>query len=206
MLPVSLSWLDIGGWDTVWDVSPRDERGNAVHGSVHLHDVRNSLIRSDGPLTAVVGLDNVVVVTTPDAVLVTARERSAAVKDVVAALSTPGRRAVDEHPRTYRSWGWIQRIDGGPYCQVSRIALMPGQSLPIRKNLPRAEHWIIASGRAEVTVGETRSRLAEHEAVYIPAAAAHRWTNAGSVPLELIAVQLGSDAGEDDTLRFAEPC
>ena len=204
VLPVAFPWSDIGTWDALWDVSPRDGDGNAVRGDVELLETRNSLVHSEGVLTSVVGLDDVVVVATPDAVLVGARARSGLVKDLVAGLKRKNRREADEHLRMYRPWGWYQRIDLGPRFQVKRIMVNPGGRLSLQKHHHRAEHWVVVRGTAEVTVDEQVTLLHENEAVYIPIGAVHRLGNPGRIPLELIEVQVGSYTGEDDIVRIED--
>ncbi len=204
VLPVSFPWSDIGSWDALWEASARDRDGNALRGPVETVATRNSLVHSDGPLTAVVGLDDVVVVSTPDAVLVTSRARSGEVKGLVAALKRRNHRETDEHLRTYRPWGWYQRIDLGPRFQVKRIRVKPGGCLSLQKHFHRAEHWVVVRGTAEVTVEDRIVLLHENEAAYIPIGASHRLGNPGRNDLELIEVQVGSYTGEDDILRLED--
>ncbi|KAA2235264.1 mannose-1-phosphate guanylyltransferase/mannose-6-phosphate isomerase [Salinarimonas soli] len=204
VLPVSFSWSDIGTWDALWDASPRDGDGNAVRGNVEVVATRNSLVHSEGLLTAVVGIDDVVVVSTPDAVLVTSRERSGQVKDLVASLKAKHHREADEHLRMYRPWGWYQRIDIGQRFQVKRIMVKPGGRLSLQKHYHRAEHWVVVRGTAEVTVDDRVVLVHENEAVYLPIGCIHRLTNPGRIPLELIEVQVGSYTGEDDIIRVED--
>lgn len=202
VLPVTFPWSDIGTWDALWDASPRDAVGNALRGKVEVVGTRNSLVHSDEILTTVVGLEDVVVVSTPDAVLVTSRAQAGAVKDLVAALKRNNHREADDHLRMYRPWGWYQRIDLGPRFQVKRIMVKPGGRLSLQKHFHRAEHWVVVHGTAEVTVDERAVTLHENEAVYIPIGATHRLANPGRIPLELIEVQVGSYTGEDDIVRL----
>jgi mannose-1-phosphate guanylyltransferase/mannose-6-phosphate isomerase len=202
VLPVSYSWSDIGSWDALWDALPHDEAGNAVRGRAEVLDSRNCLVQSDDLLTAVVGLDDIVVVTKPDAVLVTSRRKSERVKELVDALRSKQFPEADEHLRGYRPWGWYQRVDLGARFQVKRIMVNPGARLSLQKHFHRAEHWVVVRGTAEVTVNEDVSLVHENESVYIPIGAVHRLMNPGKIPLEIIEVQVGSYTGEDDIVRL----
>ncbi|MBX9823647.1 MAG: mannose-1-phosphate guanylyltransferase/mannose-6-phosphate isomerase [Xanthobacteraceae bacterium] len=202
VLPVRYPWSDIGSWDTLWDASPRDENGNVLRGNVEIAATRNSLVRSEHMLTAVVGMNDVVVVTEPDAVLVTTRSRSAEVKDLLASMRKKGCSEADAHMRIDRPWGWYQRIDLGSRFQVKRIYVKPGGRLSLQKHFHRAEHWVVVHGTAEVQVDEKVAIVCENEAVYLPVGAVHRLANPGKIPLELIEVQVGSYTGEDDIVRM----
>ncbi|MDF2811796.1 MAG: mannose-phosphate guanylyltransferase/mannose-6-phosphate isomerase [Microvirga sp.] len=204
VLPVSFSWSDIGSWSALWDASPRDEDGNALRGNVEVIETRNSLVHSDDILTTVVGLDDVIVVAKPDAVLVTSRSRSELVKDLVVSMRAKQRPEATEHLRMYRPWGWYQRIDTGSRFQVKRIMVKPGGRLSLQKHFHRAEHWVVVRGTAEVTVNKDIVFLHENESVYIPIGAMHRLNNPGRIPLELIEVQVGSYTGEDDIVRVED--
>nr|WP_254803889.1 mannose-1-phosphate guanylyltransferase/mannose-6-phosphate isomerase [Methylobacterium sp.] len=205
VLPVSFPWSDVGTWDAVWEVLPRDASGNAVRGRVETIDTHGSLIHSEGELlTTVVGLDDVVVVATPDAVLVTSKARSGQVKDLVAQLRDKAHPEADAHRRMYRPWGWYQRIDIGERFQVKRILVTPGGRLSLQKHYHRAEHWVVVRGTAEVTVDDRVVLVHENEAVYLPIGSMHRLTNPGKIPLELIEVQVGSYTGEDDIIRVED--
>ncbi len=204
VLPVSFSWSDVGTWGAVWEASRRDSSGNALRGNVEVVDTRNSLVQSEHLLTAVVGLSDVVVVTTPDAVLVTSRERSDAVKDLVGRLRAKGRTEADEHLLMYRPWGSFQRIDIGPRFQVKRITVKPGHRLSLQKHFHRAEHWVVVRGTAEVTIDDQVILRHENEAAYLPIGAVHRLANPGKIDLEMIEVQVGSYTGEDDIVRFED--
>ncbi|MGF9759456.1 mannose-1-phosphate guanylyltransferase/mannose-6-phosphate isomerase [Microvirga sp. 0TCS3.31] len=204
VLPVSFSWSDIGTWGALWDASPRDDTGNALRGHVEVVETRNSLVHSDDILTTVVGLDDVVVVAKPDAVLVTSRKRSELVKDLVVSMRAKRRPEASEHLRMYRPWGWYQRIDRASRFQVKRIMVKPGGRLSLQKHHHRAEHWVVVHGTAEVMVNQEVVILHENESVYIPIGAVHRLTNPGRIPLELIEVQVGSYTGEDDIIRVED--
>jgi mannose-1-phosphate guanylyltransferase/mannose-6-phosphate isomerase len=202
VLPARYAWSDIGSWGALWDASPRDENGNALHGNVEAAGTRNSLVQSEHMLTAVVGVDDVIVVAEPDAVLVTTRSRSAEVKGLVASMRKKGRVEADEHLRICRPWGWYQRIDIGARFQVKRINVKPGGRLSLQKHFHRAEHWVVVQGTAEVQVDERVTIVNENEAVHLPMGCVHRLTNPGKIPLELIEVQVGSYTGEDDIVRL----
>ncbi|GJD33546.1 mannose-1-phosphate guanylyltransferase/mannose-6-phosphate isomerase [Methylobacterium aerolatum] len=205
VLPVSFPWSDIGTWGALWEVSPQDADGNATRGRVALHGTRNSLVHSEGELlTTVVGLDDVVVVATSDAVLVTSRERGGEVKTLVEGLRAKGEPEADAHRLMYRPWGNYQRIDIGARFQVKRITVKPGARLSLQKHYHRAEHWVVVRGTAEVTVDDAVSLVHENEAIYLPIGCVHRLTNPGKIPLELIEVQVGSYTGEDDIIRIED--
>ncbi|ACB81699.1 mannose-1-phosphate guanylyltransferase/mannose-6-phosphate isomerase [Methylorubrum populi BJ001] len=205
VLPVSFAWSDVGTWDAVWGVLERDAQGNALRGRVELIGTRNSLVHSEGEgLTTVVGLEDVVVVTTPDAVLVASKAQSGRVKDLVSVLREKAHPEADAHRRMYRPWGWYQRIDIGERFQVKRIMVTPGGRLSLQKHFHRAEHWVVVKGTAEVTVDERVVLVHENEAVYLPIGSMHRLTNPGKIPLELIEVQVGSYTGEDDIIRVED--
>ena len=204
VLPVSFSWSDIGTWGAIWEASIRDEAGNALKGPVEVLGTTGSLVHSDGVLTTVVGLEGVVVVATPDAVLVTSREQSDAVKDLVGQLKASKRPEADDHLKMYRPWGSYQRIDIGPRFQVKRITVKPGHRLSLQKHFHRAEHWVVVRGTAEVTIDDTVILRHENEAAYLPIGSVHRLANPGKIDLEMIEVQVGSYTGEDDIVRFED--
>ena len=204
MVPLDAGWSDLGAWDAVWQVSPRDEQGNAAQGDALIQSSSNTLVHSTSRLVAAVGLDNVVVVETPDAVLVADRNKSQDVKKVVAALESRSRTEGSLHRRVHRPWGWYDSIDMGPRFQVKRIMVKPKASLSLQMHHHRAEHWIVVSGTAEVTVGDKVVLLAENQSTYIPLGTVHRLVNPGAIPLEIIEVQSGSYLGEDDIVRFQD--
>ncbi len=204
VLPVAFSWSDIGTWDAIWDASTRDASGNALKGKVEVVATRNSLVHSEGVLTTVVGLDDVVVVATPDAVLVTSRARSDAVKDLVGQMKAAKRPEVEDHLLMYRPWGSYQRIDIGARFQVKRITVKPGHRLSLQKHFHRAEHWVVVRGTAEVTIDDQVILRHENEAAYLPIGSVHRLANPGKIDLEMIEVQVGSYTGEDDIVRFED--
>jgi len=203
VVPADLGWSDVGSWSAVWDVLDHDDDGNAVEGPVVLMESRNSLVRSDeSVLTTVVGLDDVVVVATADAVLVTSRAKSEGVKALVERLKAQNRTAAVEHRRIYRPWGYYQDVDLAERYRVKRIVVKPGGKLSLQKHLHRSEHWVVVKGTAEVTVDADIRSVHENESIYIPLESMHRLANPGRIPLELIEVQVGSYVGEDDIVRF----
>nr|WP_269153959.1 mannose-1-phosphate guanylyltransferase/mannose-6-phosphate isomerase [Methylobacterium currus] len=205
VLPVDFPWSDIGTWGALWEVSPRDADGNALRGRTAVRDTRNSLVHSSGEiLTTVVGLDDVVVVATDDAVLVTSRSAGAEVKGLVETLRRRGDPEADAHRLMYRPWGSYQRIDIGGRFQVKRITVKPGGRLSLQKHHHRAEHWVVVRGTAEVTVDGAVRLVHENEAAYLPIGCVHRLANPGKIPLELIEIQVGSYTGEDDIIRIED--
>jgi mannose-1-phosphate guanylyltransferase / mannose-6-phosphate isomerase len=203
VLPVDFGWSDIGNWASLWQELDRDAAGNATDGAVVLLDTRNSLVRSEEAiLTAVVGLDSVVVVATADAVLVMARDKAEAVKELVDALKAGDHSQATQHRRIYRPWGYYQAVDAGPRYQVKRIVVKPGGKLSLQKHFHRAEHWVVVKGTAEVVVNDTTRVMGENESIDVPVGSVHRLSNPGKIALELIEVQVGSYLGEDDILRF----
>ena len=204
MVPMAAGWSDLGAWDAVWEVSPKDTAGNASHGDTLLRDSRNTLVHATSRLVGVIGLDDVVVVETPDAVLVTHRSRSQEVKQIVGQLQRDGRTEHTLHRQVHRPWGWYDSIDSGSRFQVKRIMVKPGATLSLQKHHHRAEHWIVVRGTAEVTNGDQVILLCENQSTYIPLGQVHRLANPGKVPLEIIEVQSGSYLGEDDIVRFED--
>jgi len=195
-------WSDIGSWDAIFDIAERDKSGNAVHGLVVTTDTRNCVIHSDDRLTAVLGVKDLVVVSTPDAVLVVPRERAQEVRELVTRLKSARRPEATNHRRVHRPWGYYDSIDAGERFQVKRIVVQPGGTLSLQKHHHRAEHWVVVRGTAEVTIGSDIRSVYENESIYIPIGTVHRLANRGKIPLELIEVQTGSYLGEDDIERL----
>jgi mannose-1-phosphate guanylyltransferase/mannose-6-phosphate isomerase len=195
-------WSDIGSWDAIFDIVARDKSGNAAHGAVVTADAHNCVIHSPERLTAVLGVDDLVVVSTADAVLVAARARAQEVRELVGKLKTERRPEATEHRRGHRPWGYYDSIDRGERFQVKRIVVQPGGTLSLQKHHHRAEHWVVVRGTAEVTIGSDIKSVHENESVYIPIGVVHRLANRGKIPLELIEVQTGSYLGEDDIVRI----
>ena len=202
MVPLDAGWNDLGAWDAVWQVAPKDSAGNATVGDAIVADSRNTLVHATSRLVSAVGLDNVVIVETADAVLVADRSKSQDVRKIVSQLSERQRAEQNLHRKVYRPWGWYDSIDMGERFQVKRIMVKPGASLSLQMHHHRAEHWIVVSGTAEITNGEQVQLLSENQSTYIPLGQVHRLANPGKVPLEIIEVQSGSYLGEDDIVRF----
>jgi len=205
VVPLDCGWSDIGSWGAVWDVLGHDADGNAATGSVVFLDSRNNLAHSEEAiLTAVVGVDNLVVVATPDAVLVTSRDKAEQVKDLVERLKAQNREQAVTHLRVYRPWGYYQGVDAGARYQVKRIVVNPNAMLSLQKHFQRSEHWVVVRGAAEITVGSDIRTVHENESIYIPIGSVHRLANPGTIPLELIEVQVGSYLDEDDIIRLSD--
>jgi mannose-1-phosphate guanylyltransferase / mannose-6-phosphate isomerase len=202
MVPLAAGWNDLGSWGAVWQVAPHDAQGNATHGDVLLHGCRDTLVHASSRLVSAIGLDDMLVVETPDAVLVARKSAAQDVKRVVDELSATRRGEHDLHRKVHRPWGWYDSIDAGSRFQVKRIMVKPGASLSLQMHHHRAEHWVVVSGTAEVTCGERKLMLSENQSTYIPLGEVHRLANPGKVPLEIIEVQSGGYLGEDDIVRF----
>jgi mannose-1-phosphate guanylyltransferase/mannose-6-phosphate isomerase len=205
VVPVSCAWSDIGSWDALWAASQRDADGNRLEGDVIAIDSRNCFVRgTDRRLVAALGLEDIVIVDTPDAVLVAPRDRVQDVKRLVDKIKADGRQEHVFHRKVYRPWGSYDSIDMGERFQVKRITVKPGAALSLQKHHHRAEHWVIVSGTAEVTRNDEVFLVAENESTFLPLGAVHRLRNPGKVPLELIEVQSGSYLGEDDIVRLED--
>lgn len=198
-------WSDVGAWDAIWQVSDKDGAGNTVNGNGIALDSRNCLVHSDGILTAVVGADDLMVVASADAVMVAPRDKAQAVKALVDHLKSDRRPEAETHRRDYRPWGYVEAIDAGHRFAVKRIVVDPGGVLSLQRHLHRAEHWVVVSGTATVTIeGEPERLLSENESLYVALGKTHRLSNPGRLPLELIEVRTGSYLGEDDVQRFED--
>lgn len=204
MVALDAGWSDLGAWDAVWGVLPKDAQGNAHVGDVLLTDSHNSLVQATSRLVTLVGVRDLVVIETPDAVMVADKTRSQNVKHIVAALQKSGREEHTLHRKVHRPWGWYDSIDEAERFKVKRIMVKPGASLSLQKHHHRAEHWIVVKGTAEITNGEKVMLLTENQSTYIPLGEVHRLANPGSIPLEIIEVQSGSYLGEDDIVRFED--
>ena len=202
VVPVDMAWNDVGSWSALWDIGDKDENGNVVRGDIILHDTRNAYVHSDKPLVAVVGMDDVVVIATNDAVLVTNRDRVQDVKHIVERLKAGRRGEHALHTTVHRPWGTYSGIDRGDRYQVKRIAVKPGERLSLQMHHHRAEHWVVVEGTALVTRGEEQILVYENQSIYIPIGTVHRLENPGKVLLTLIEVQSGSYLGEDDIVRL----
>ena len=204
MVPLDAGWSDLGAWDEVWSVLPKDTAGNAHVGDVLFTDSRNTLVHATSRLVSLVGVDDLIVIETPDAVLVVDRTRSQDVKHIVKALADRGREEQTLHRKVHRPWGWYDSIDQGGRFKVKRIQVKPGASLSLQKHHHRAEHWIVVKGTAEITNGAKVILLTENQSTYIPLGEVHRLANPGTILLEIIEVQSGSYLGEDDIVRFED--
>jgi mannose-1-phosphate guanylyltransferase/mannose-6-phosphate isomerase len=204
MVPLNAGWSDLGAWDAVWNVLPKDEHGNAQVGDVLTTASRNNLVHASSRLVSLVGVENLIVVETPDAVLVADKACSQYVKHIVDQLQNTQREELTLHRKVHRPWGWYDSIDEGSRFKVKRIQVKPGASLSLQKHRHRAEHWIVVKGTAEITNGEKVMLLTENQSTYIPLGEVHRLANPGSTPLEIIEVQSGSYLGEDDIVRFED--
>jgi len=197
-------WSDVGTWQALWAVSPRDGDGNVAIGDVHLYDAGGCYVRAEKRHVTAIGVQDLVIVETDDALLVVAKERSQDVKEAVGRLDSLNRTEHLSHTRVYRPWGYYESVDAGERFQVKRIMVKPQAALSLQMHHHRAEHWIVVSGAAKVTCGDREFLVAENESTYIPVGAKHRLENPGKVPLHLIEVQSGGYLGEDDIVRFED--
>lgn len=204
VVPMSAGWSDVGAWDALWQMVPKDGEGNAVRGDVMLRDTHNSMVVASERLVACLGVDDLVVVETADAVMVAHKDKTQDVKHIVARLKAEHRSQAEAHRKVYRPWGWYDSIDGGERFQVKRIVVKPGATLSLQMHHHRAEHWVVVRGTAKVTRGEDVFLVSENESTFIPLGIKHRLENPGMVPLELIEVQSGAYLGEDDIVRFED--
>ena len=204
VLPIDVGWSDVGSWSALWEIADQDPDGNAHHGDVLAIDCRNTLAWGGRRLVSLLGLRDVIVVDTDDALLVAAKDQVQKVKEIVSTLKLRGRSQASVHRKVYRPWGSYDGIDSGDRFQVKRIVVNPGAALSLQMHHHRAEHWIVVSGSARVTCDDKVFLLAENQSTYIPLGSKHRLENPGKVPLELIEVQSGSYLGEDDIVRFED--
>src|SRR5262245_11276594 len=204
VVPVACGWSDVGSWHAVWELSRKDEQGNAAQGAAVFEDSRNCNVSTDRALVALEGVDDLVVVATQDAVLVSRQKDANGLKRLVAKLKTVAPQVTEDHIRVHRPWGSYQSVDSGERHQVKRIVVKPGGRLSLQKHHHRAEHWIVVRGTAQVTVNELVKTVHENESIYIPIGAVHRLENPGKIQLELIEVQTGSYFGEDDIIRIED--
>ena len=204
VVPVACGWSDVGSWHAVWQLSDKDTEGNAARGAAVFEDSRNCNVSTDRALVALEGVDDLVVVATQDAVLVSRQKDANGLKRLVARLRTAAPQVTEEHLKVHRPWGSYQSVDNGERHQVKRITVKPGGRLSLQKHHHRSEHWIVVRGAAQVTVNELVKVVHENELIYIPIGATHRLENPGKIPLELIEVQTGSYLGEDDIIRIED--
>jgi mannose-1-phosphate guanylyltransferase len=204
VVPMDAGWSDIGSWSSLWDVSEKDSDGNSTHGDVLLHNTHNSFVKTDGKLVATLGVNDLVIVSTKDVLMVANKDSVQDVKIITAKLKADSRSEWDLNREVFRPWGKYDAIDSGERYQVKRITVKPGAKLSLQMHHHRSEHWVVVSGTAKVTNGENTFLLAENESTYIQAGVVHALENPGKVDLELIEVQSGSYLGEDDIVRFED--
>ncbi|MED5610764.1 MULTISPECIES: mannose-1-phosphate guanylyltransferase/mannose-6-phosphate isomerase [Pseudomonas] len=204
VVPLAAGWNDVGSWSSIWEVHDKDANGNVTKGDVLVHDSRNCLVHGNGKLVSVVGLDDIVVVETKDAMMIAHRDHVQDVKKVVNELDAAGRSETQNHCAVYRPWGSYDSVDMGGRFQVKHITVKPGAQLSLQMHHHRAEHWIVVSGTAQVTCDDKVFLLTENQSTYIPIASVHRLANPGKIPLEIIEVQSGSYLGEDDIERLED--
>ena len=204
MVELNAGWNDLGAWDAVWQVGKQDEHGNVTSGDALLSDTKNSLVHASGRLVSAVGVENLIIIETADAVLVANRNNSQDVKHIVAKLEEQKREEKNLHRKVARPWGWYDSVDEGERFKVKRIQVKPGASLSLQMHHHRAEHWIVVKGTAEITNGDQTITLTENQSTFIPQGQKHRLANPGKTPLEIIEVQSGSYLGEDDIVRFED--
>lgn len=204
VVPLDAGWSDVGSWSALWEIKKKNAQGNVLSGDVIAHQTENSFVMSDDRLVTTLGVDDLIIVDTKDALLVAHKDRIQDVKGIVAEIKAASRSECFQHREVYRPWGKYDSIDNGERYQVKRITVKPGAKLSVQMHHHRAEHWIVVSGTAKVTINEVESFITENQSVYIPITAVHSLENPGKVDLELIEVQSGSYLGEDDIVRFED--
>ena len=204
VIPLDVGWSDVGAWSALWEVREQDSSGNVLDGDAFVHDARNNLLIAHHRMVAAVGVDDLIVVETPDAVLVARKDRAQDVKAVTQFLQKEERNELRHHQRVHRPWGSYESIGHGGRYQVKRLSVKPGESLSLQMHHHRAEHWVVVSGTARVTCDDKSFLLSENQSTYIPIGTHHRLENPGTIPLEIIEVQSGSYLGEDDIVRFED--
>jgi len=204
LVPLRVRWSDVGAWDALWDAANKDAQGNVARGDVLLHDTRDSLVLGGARVLVALGCEDMVIVDTPDALLVADKRHTLKLREVVAELKKQGREEVALHRKVFRPWGWYDSVDKGTNFQVKRIGVNPGASLSLQMHHRRAEHWVVVRGTARVTCGEEVFDLHENESTFIPLGSKHRLQNMTGDPLEIIEVQCGGYLGEDDIVRFED--
>jgi mannose-1-phosphate guanylyltransferase/mannose-1-phosphate guanylyltransferase/mannose-6-phosphate isomerase len=204
VVPVSCGWSDVGSWLAVWELSDKDAQGNAAQGVAVFEDSRNCNVASDGPVVALEGVDDLVVVATHDAVLVSRQKDANGLKRLVAKLKITAPQVTEDHLKVHRPWGSVQALEDGERYQVKRLVVKAGERLSLQMHHHRSEHWIVVRGSAKVTINDLIKTVHENESIYIPLGATHRLENPGKIPLELIEVQTGSYLGEDDIVRIED--
>ena len=203
-VPLDAKWSDVGSWDALWEIEAKCDNGNVLHGDVLTHNSRDCLVQAENKLVTLVGVDNLIVIETKDAVLVASKDQVQDVKWIVEKLRADDRSEANLHREVYRPWGKYDGVDVGERFQVKRITVKPGQSTSMQMHYHRAEHWIIVSGLAEITCGDKTFLCSENQSAFIPQGSRHRIANPGKLPMEMIEVQTGSYLGEDDIVRFKD--
>lgn len=204
VVSLDAGWSDIGSWDSLWDISTKNDQGNVIKGSVYLEDTSNSMIFAENRIVSVIGLNDIVVVETADAIMIADKSQCQSVKKIVKQLANEKRPEINTHRKVFRPWGSYESIDQGDRFQVKRIVVSPGSQLSLQMHHHRAEHWIVVTGTAKVTRGDEVTLISENESTYIPLGVKHRLENPGAIPLEIIEVQSGSYLGEDDIVRYQD--
>jgi mannose-1-phosphate guanylyltransferase/mannose-1-phosphate guanylyltransferase/mannose-6-phosphate isomerase len=204
VIPLDASWNDVGSWSALWDVQAKDQQGNAIKGDVLIVDTKNSFIHSENKLVAAIGVSDLVIVETDDAVMIAPKDRVQEVKQIVDQLKRLNRSEATFHRKVYRPWGHFDSVDNGDRHQTKRIVVKPGAKLSVQKHHHRAEHWIVVKGTALVMKGEETILLTENESILIPLGTIHSLHNPGVIPLEMVEVQSGSYLGEDDIVRYED--
>jgi mannose-1-phosphate guanylyltransferase / mannose-6-phosphate isomerase len=201
MLPLDVGWNDVGSWSSLWDIAPRDDKGNFIRGEAVLEDTTDCYVHSERAIVSTIGVKNLIIVDTPDALLVADKNRTQEVSTIVKRLKQSNRKEQEQHLRNYRPWGYFETLNIGPRFQVKLLHVKPGGKLSMQMHHHRSEHWVVVQGTAQVVIGEREQLVRENESVYIVATQWHRLENPGKVPVEIIEVQIGSYLGEDDILR-----
>lgn len=202
VVPLDAGWNDVGSWSALWDIADKDKKGNAVSGDALTFDTSNSFVHSSSKLVTTMGVDNLVIIETDDAILVAAKDQVQNIKKIVDQLKKQKRIEANCHQKVYRPWGYYHSVDNGSRHQTKRIVVNPGAKLSLQKHHHRAEHWIIVKGTAKITKGDEQLLLSENESTYIPLGVTHCLENPGVIPLEIVEVQSGSYLGEDDIVRY----
>ncbi len=202
VVPVEMGWSDVGSYASLWEIEEKDASGNAARGETAIFDARNCYVHAEKQLVALLGVEDLIVVATPDAILVTKKERSQDVKAIVDELKRQGRTEHEVHTKVFRPWGWYEGVDRGERFQVKQLVVKPGQKSSMQIHHHRSEHWIVVKGTAEVTLSGEKTLLSEDESIYIPLGAPHRIFNPGRIPMHFIEVQSGSYLEEDDIVRI----
>lgn len=205
MIPLNLNWSDVGSWENIFEILPKDQDGNATLGEVIPFESKNSLILSSGKhLVATMGVEDLLVIATDDVVLIGKKDESQKVKELVLKLQSEGRKEIEEHATTYRPWGSFTVLEEGSRYKIKKILVLPAQKLSLQMHYHRSEHWIIVKGTAKVNIDTVTKMIHEGESIFVPKSASHRVENPGKVPLEIIEVQVGEYLGEDDIIRFED--